>query len=305
MTQLIHAGIFIFCQIAKSNYFKCSPFLARSNRCAIVISAKSIYWLDKTEELAFMVHNFIKVFNWIIGRKTPWNNQFADAVRSSVSLANHLTSDDAFWPLNKCKLCAQLLCTALLICLHVAHDQSSFPSRNVHVWESCSLKSMHSWKCGSLQLSQFNLEFECNGASLANHFGAFGSFWIWITVSLCPVFDPIGRCIMDFDKVLEDVGSFGLYQKLVIAVLMPAVLPCAFHAYRWSFFFCLILMHREKSESTSSSFAFIEVNFNKKKHCNVLLCSQLFIASTPNHWCRIPELDPWYTDVPELLKSLR
>lgn len=33
--------------------------------------------------------------------------------------------------------------------------------------------------------------------------------------------------------------------------------------------------------------------------------SQLFIASAPNHWCRIPELDPWYTDVPELLKSLR
>lgn len=34
-------------------------------------------------------------------------------------------------------------------------------------------------------------------------------------------------------------------------------------------------------------------------------CSQLFIASTPGHWCRIPELDPWYNDVPELLKSLR
>lgn len=36
---------------------------------------------------------------------------------------------------------------------------------------------------------------------------------------------------MDFDSVLPDVGSFGPYQKYIIITLLPAVLPCAFHAY--------------------------------------------------------------------------
>ncbi|XP_073814092.1 beta-alanine transporter isoform X1 [Musca autumnalis] len=69
---------------------------------------------------------------------------------------------------------------------------------------------------------------------------------------------------MDFDNVLTEVGSFGLYQKIIIcAVLLPAALPCAFHAY-----------------------------------------SQLFIAATPKHWCRTPELEPWVQDYTDLVVNL-
>ncbi|CAG9561459.1 unnamed protein product [Danaus chrysippus] len=57
---------------------------------------------------------------------------------------------------------------------------------------------------------------------------------------------------MDFDAILEDVGTFGRYQKLVVYfILLPAVIPCGFHAY-----------------------------------------AQLFMASDVKHWCNVPALEP-------------
>lgn len=89
---------------------------------------------------------------------------------------------------------------------------------------------------------------------------------------------------MDFDSILPDVGSFGLFQKLVITMLLPAVLPCAFHAYRYLFLLKFRIIK--------------EVIFE-------IIFSQLFIASRQNHWCRVPELEPWVQDYPELVKNIR
>jgi len=93
---------------------------------------------------------------------------------------------------------------------------------------------------------------------------------------------------MDFDEVLKEVGAFGLYQKIIIcSVLLPAALPCAFHAYRW-----------EDYQKISAS------EGNESPENLSILCSQLFIAATPDHWCRIPELEPWTQDYIQLVKNL-
>lgn len=90
---------------------------------------------------------------------------------------------------------------------------------------------------------------------------------------------------MDFDTILDEVGSFGIYQKVVICfVLLPAALPCAFHAYRWNNYIIIV-------------YTCFQLIYNWP-------CSQLFIAATPKHWCRVPELDPWALDYMHLVKNL-
>ena len=62
---------------------------------------------------------------------------------------------------------------------------------------------------------------------------------------------PVVPKEVDFDEVLEDVGEFGFYHKLLFfGVLLPSFIPCGIHAY-----------------------------------------NQIFMQTAVDHWCRVPELD--------------
>lgn len=69
---------------------------------------------------------------------------------------------------------------------------------------------------------------------------------------------------MDYDALLPEVGAFGRYQKILIGVIL---IPTVFP-------------------------------------CAFQAYSQLFIAATPNHWCRIPELDEFNDVHMELIKQI-
>lgn len=69
---------------------------------------------------------------------------------------------------------------------------------------------------------------------------------------------------MDYDSLLPLVGAFGRYQKILIGVVL---VPTVFP-------------------------------------CAFQAYSQLFIAATPNHWCRTPALDQWLATHPDLVREL-
>lgn len=69
---------------------------------------------------------------------------------------------------------------------------------------------------------------------------------------------------MDYDALLPKVGAFGRYQKVLIGVIL---IPTVFP-------------------------------------CAFQAYSQLFIAATPNHWCRIVELEEYSHDHMELIKQI-
>lgn len=69
---------------------------------------------------------------------------------------------------------------------------------------------------------------------------------------------------MDYDSLLPEVGLFGRYQKLLIGVFL---FPTVFP-------------------------------------CAFQAYSQLFLAATPVHWCKIPELDRWLPEYTAAVQRL-
>lgn len=69
---------------------------------------------------------------------------------------------------------------------------------------------------------------------------------------------------MDFDSLLPEIGAFGRYQKILIGVVL---IPTVFP-------------------------------------CAFQAYSQLFIAATPDHFCRIPELDDWFAKFPDQVRAI-
>lgn len=69
---------------------------------------------------------------------------------------------------------------------------------------------------------------------------------------------------MDFDSLLPEIGAFGRYQKILIGVVL---IPTVFP-------------------------------------CAFQAYSQLFIAATPDHFCRIPELDDWFDKFPDQVRGV-
>lgn len=69
---------------------------------------------------------------------------------------------------------------------------------------------------------------------------------------------------MDYDGLLPEVGAFGRYQRILIGVVL---IPTVFP-------------------------------------CAFQAYSQLFIAASMRHWCRIPELDKWNANYTALVRQL-
>lgn len=98
---------------------------------------------------------------------------------------------------------------------------------------------------------------------------------------------------IDFDDVLVHVGEKGRYQNIMYYLLcIPATLPAAFLAFsqvRLSIISLALSLH--------IVFFFVFV-FQRSSHPSLLYLetegqvdSQVFVSASPEHWCRIPELE--------------